>query len=148
VEFASAAVGFEHELPATTRSLRALRRAFRKWTEGLISDDAVRADLVLATSELCSTAMRVADRGAVEAPLTVRAWVDGFAMVIEIRDPADRVIEGDVRVLEADDTSRALSIVATLADVLTVRAAGHDVLLRARKERVIADSGRRVAGVR
>ena len=49
---------------------------------------------------------------------------------------------------EADETSRALSIVATLADVLTVRAFDHEILLRARKERAVGDLGRSVAGAR
>lgn len=150
LEIASAAAGFEHELPATPRGLPDVRRTFRDWTTGVVADDAIRADLVLAISELCSTAMGIVARarGRSPVPLTVRAWVDGAAIVIEIGDPYGEAVDRRVSATEADETSRALSIVATLADVLTVRAFDHEILLRARKERAVGDLGRSVAGAR
>lgn len=144
---ASAGACFEHELPATTGGLPGLRRAFREWTRGVVADDAIGTDLVLAASEMCSTAIRLAAREGAPV-LAVRAWLDGAAMVIEIRDPGGRVVEGGIRAVDADEGGRGLSIVATLADVFTVRAFGRGVLLRARKERVLRDPGHSVAGVR
>ena len=96
LEIASAAAGFEHELPATPRGLPDVRRTFRDWTTGVVADDAIRADL--QNTELLAS---FASLGAKLSPIRVTA--DPRAIVEEV---TERITEElDYRIEAANQTA-------------------------------------------
>ena len=109
---------FECEVPASTRSLAGLRARFRYWLADLSIVEAARCDLVLTISELAAAALEDGSEGG--HCLRVGAWIDDEGVAIEVSDDRGTV---DARVCGPDpvDRGRGLAVVATLADVLTVR---------------------------
>jgi hypothetical protein len=132
----SSELRFHCTVGAAPAGLRDVRQAFGRWLEhqGLGGD--VRSELVLVASELCAAALRVIGDGS--ATLVVQSWFDGDAIVVEVHDPSRALQALDRRLpgLGDGDAGRALSIVALLTDVLTVRTIGRSPLLRARRERI------------
>ena len=120
------ATTFDDELPARPCSLWRLRERFRGWLEPAVEDAFVRHDLVLTMSELAAAALRTHDES-VPAGLHARAWIDDEQIVLEVADgPGDRVDES------ADaDPGGGLAVVASLVDVLSVRALGGATHIRA-----------------
>jgi anti-sigma regulatory factor (Ser/Thr protein kinase) len=129
------AAPYTQALPPAPQHLGQVRATFRTWSAPFVADPTLRADLVLAVSELCATAMRGARHE--DGQLVVTAWIDERAVVVEVRDRRGDVLESTVRGLDGPDAGRALSIVASLTDVLTVRAVPGSTFIRVRKEDAI-----------
>jgi anti-sigma regulatory factor (Ser/Thr protein kinase) len=120
---------FECEVPACSRSLAGLRASFTAWLTALGVADLARRDLVLTISELASAALD--DASAAGHWLHVDAWSDDEGIAIEVSD--DRgAIDGPVRGPDPGDRGAGLAVVATLAEVLTVRACKGGRAMRAR----------------
>jgi anti-sigma regulatory factor (Ser/Thr protein kinase) len=126
---------FERRLPAATSSLAELRQTLREWLEGAVDDPALRADVVLAASELAVAAMRAAPGG--NADLAVAAWVDNGSVVIETRSETgnDAFIGAPETAFDGSDGARGFSIIAALSDLFAVRGAPRGVVVRARLAR-------------
>jgi hypothetical protein len=106
----------------------------RQWLEPAVTDPERRNDIVLAASELGAVALRTAqDSG---RPVDVHAWVDNGDVVLECRAEQRAGSDGNAALeLERTETERGFSIVASIADVLAVRKAPLNVVLRARLRR-------------
>jgi anti-sigma regulatory factor (Ser/Thr protein kinase) len=109
---------FECELPATARSLARLRARFSGWLTAIGVGDFGRRDLTLTISELAAATLGDGSVGGHR--LRARAWRDDEGVVIEVTDHGD-VVDARARSLDAVHGGRGLAIVASLADVLTVR---------------------------
>ena len=120
---------FECELPATARSLARLRARFSGWLTAIGAGDLLRRDLTLTISELASATLGDDPEGGHR--LRARAWRDDEGVVIEVIDHRD-VGDARARSLDAVHGGRGLAIVASLADVLTVRDVDGTKAMRAR----------------
>jgi anti-sigma regulatory factor (Ser/Thr protein kinase) len=122
---------FECELPANTRSLARLRARFAGWLTAIGVGDFVRRDLVLTISELATASLEDVEGGKGGQRLRARAWRDDAGVAIEVSD--DRgPLDARVRSPDPGDRGRGLAIVATLADVLSVRETEGGRTMRAR----------------
>lgn len=74
----------EYRFSPSLATVPLARHLFADWLELLRVDDTERADLLLVASELCANAVRHAS-GAPGA-LTLRAWADRDAVVVEVED--------------------------------------------------------------
>jgi anti-sigma regulatory factor (Ser/Thr protein kinase) len=125
----SSAHRFACDLPATPRSLAALRDRFGQWLYELDVADLHRLDLVLTISELASAILE--DRPTGGNRLLARAWTVDDGVVIEMID-TDRTLDARrARGLDPVDAGRSLAVVATLADFLSVRESGGERTIRA-----------------
>jgi hypothetical protein len=127
------------QFPSTWRSLHPLRRGLGDWLRDILPEPGPRFELVLVGSELFATAVR-AHGGHADLIVTVAAWTDGPAVVIEVRwrhgAGSDATARGGI---QGDEASRALAVVAAVVEVLRVRA--RDGVLHAEKQ--AAPSGER-----
>jgi anti-sigma regulatory factor (Ser/Thr protein kinase) len=122
---------FDDELPARPSSLHALRRRFRRWLEPAVPGRVARNDIVLTMSELAAVTLREHE-GEDLGRLHARAWIDGDGIVIEVVDGRGDVL--DARARQLDSAAPGLAVVASLVDVLSVRAAGGATQIRARMD--------------
>lgn len=127
---------FECDVPADTRSLAKLRARFRSWLESLdellesVRTRLVGHDLVLTMSEMATVALPHCDDH--DANLRARGWADGDGVMLEVFDGGRTTIDARARKLDHDDGARALAVIATVADVLTVDDAHGATSIRAR----------------
>ena len=122
-----------HRFAPHVAELPIARRALREWllSDGDTDADAVQELLVVAT-ELCTHAVRATSPGLV----TLRAWDEGDAVVVEV-ESMDGVVEASavVRNFEAplDDEGRGMLIVQSLCDEMSVVVRGRSRFVRCRK---------------
>ncbi|MGH9276760.1 MAG: ATP-binding SpoIIE family protein phosphatase [Acidimicrobiales bacterium] len=124
---------FEYHFSPSSATIPLGRHLLADWLEHQAIDDAERADLLLVASELCSNAVRHAS-GAPGA-LTMRAWVAGDSVVIEVEDDGEG-FELDARyddeLPDPDaERGRGLYVVESLSDEVTVRRAETRTVVRA-----------------
>ena len=109
---------FECDLPASTSSLRELRARFAGWVAEVTNDRRVRAELVLALSELATVALNEAETASPGARtgdlLVATAWTDDTGVVMDLR--THRSVAGTWQ-----DPAGDLAVVATLTDALRIR---------------------------
>ncbi len=121
---------FDDELPARPSSLCRLRHRFRNWLEPAVRDTFTRNDIVLTMSELAAATLRGHERG-VAGDLHARAWMDDDSIVLEVVDGHDDHA-GDEQDERRAEPGTALSVVASLVDVLSVRERDGKMQVRAR----------------
>lgn len=121
---------FERNVPANVRSLAMLRADFRVWVDGYALDRMLRRDLVLTMSEIAAAALQSHQPG--RGTLRARAWTDPDAVVLEVVDSNGSVLDARTRVIDQGESGRSLSVVASLADVLTVDDSHGATSIRAR----------------
>ena len=131
---------FEYRFSPSLATVPLARHLLGDWMEHLALDDAERADLLLVASELCSNAVRHASGQ--PGALTMRAWADGDALVVEVEDDgpgmelSHRLEDPD---LEAE-TGRGIYVVRALTDDLTVRRVDERTVVRAVRRAVLPES--------
>lgn len=81
-----------HELAAGIPGLPIARARLRQWLEGTVEDGAVRQDLLLVGTEMCTEAAQRQASGRI----SLRAWVDDRTVVLEVTGPALRPGEAAV----------------------------------------------------
>src|SRR3954454_6042239 len=120
---------FACELPADPKSLARLRARFAGWLTAIGVGEFVRRDLVLTISELATASLD--DASEAGHWLRARAWRDDQGVAIEVSDDRGSL---DARAHSPDvgDRGRGLAVVATLADVLSVREVEGGRAMRAR----------------
>jgi hypothetical protein len=121
---------FECDVPANVRSLATLRSRFGDWLDGFMQDCFARGDLVLTMSEMATAALSVREHE--RGTLRARAWTEEAGVVLEVVDVEGSVLDARVRNHEEGDGGRGLSVIASLADVLTVDDVGGATAIRAR----------------
>ena len=126
------------QFPSTWRSLHPLRRGLGDWLRNILPESGPRFELVLVGSELFATAVRAHGHHA-DLVVTVAAWTEGPAVVIEVRWRHRPGAESALAGIQGAEASRALAVVAAVVEVLRIR--GRDGVLRAEKQ--TAPSGRR-----
>ena len=72
------------QFPSTWRSLHPLRRGLDDWLRNILPESGPRFELVLVGSELFATAVRAHGNHS-DLVVTVAAWTEGPAVVIEVR---------------------------------------------------------------
>ena len=128
---------FEYQFSPNAVTVPLARNLFADWLEHLGLDPADADDLLLVVSELCTNAVRFGS-GA-PGSLSVRAWADADAVVLEVSDdgrgfdwrPMDEVPDPD------SDEGRGLFLVSTLADQVDVSRDGDRTVVRAIKRAVL-----------
>lgn len=109
---------FECALPAATSSLSELRARFAGWLAGVTNDRQVRAELVLALSELATVALNEAEADSPGAQpgdrLIATAWTDETGVVMDLT--THRSVANAWQ-----DPAGDLSVIATLTDALRIR---------------------------
>jgi len=109
---------FECDLPASTSSLRELRAQFAVWLAGVTNDRRVRAEMVLALSELATVAINEAETGPPGARtgdrLIATAWTDETGVVMDLTTHRSAASPWQ-------DPAGDLAVVATLTDALRIR---------------------------
>src|SRR5205085_6244962 len=124
---------FEYQFSPNAVTVPLARSLFGDWLDNLGVDASDAEDLSLTVSELCTNAVRFGS-GA-PGSLSVQAWGDGDAVVVEVSDDG-RGFEwhgvDDVPDPEADE-GRGLFLVATLADEVDVIRRGDRTVVRAVK---------------
>ncbi|MGH9224381.1 MAG: ATP-binding SpoIIE family protein phosphatase [Acidimicrobiales bacterium] len=130
---------FEYRFSPLTATIPLGRHLLSDWLEQLSVEEAERDDLLLVASELASNAVRFAS-GAPTA-LSLRAWAEGDAIVVEVEDDGDG-FELDTRY--DDDTpdtdlerGRGLYVVEALSDEIDVRRDGDRTVVRAVRRAVL-----------
>jgi anti-sigma regulatory factor (Ser/Thr protein kinase) len=107
------------ELPLiNAEALAEVRRTLAGWLEPLVEDSQVVDDIVWASTELCSNALRAAESKAV-----IRARTVGKSVLIEVVDDGDG-ISGDIPETAPapySESGRGLFLVRQLVDVLWIR---------------------------
>jgi serine phosphatase RsbU (regulator of sigma subunit)/anti-sigma regulatory factor (Ser/Thr protein kinase) len=124
---------FEYRFSPSPATVPLGRHLLSDWLAHLSVDEAERADLLLVASELCSNAVRHAS-GAPSA-LSLRAWADGDAILIEVEDDGagfelnrrydDEIPDPDM------EQGRGLYVVEALTDEMSVRREGERTIVRA-----------------
>jgi hypothetical protein len=109
---------FDCDLPASTSSLRELRARFARWLAEVTNDRGVRAELVLALSELAIVALNEAEIDPSGARtghrLVATAWTDETGVVMDLR--THRSVASPWQ-----DPAGDLAVVASLTDALRIR---------------------------
>ncbi|MDQ3980489.1 MAG: SpoIIE family protein phosphatase, partial [Actinomycetota bacterium] len=75
---------FEYRFSPSPATIPLGRHLLSDWLEHLAVEEAEMADMLLVASELCSNAVRHASGK--PGALTMRAWADGDALVVEVED--------------------------------------------------------------
>lgn len=128
---------FEYRFSPSLATVPLARHLLGDWLEHLSLDDTERADLLLVASELCSNAVRHASGK--PGALTMRAWADGDALVVEVEDDgagmelSDRMEDPD---LDAEQ-GRGIYVVRALTDELTVRRVEERTVVRALRRAIV-----------
>jgi serine phosphatase RsbU (regulator of sigma subunit)/anti-sigma regulatory factor (Ser/Thr protein kinase) len=128
---------FEYRFSPNAVTVPLARSLFSDWLDNVGVDPADAEDLLLTVSELCTNAVRFSS-GAPGA-LSVQAWGDGDAIVVEVSDdgggfdwrPVDDVPDPDA------DEGRGLFLVSTLADDVNVLRREDRTVVRAVKRAVL-----------
>ena len=133
---------FDCELPATAQSLARLRANFGPWAAHAVDDPALQADLVLVLSEMAASTLppsAICETGDVSPRLRATAWRDGDGVVLEVQGDVARARDAQREFHAAAETTRGMTIVASLAEVFSVRHGNHTNRVRAR----LGHAGRR-----
>jgi serine phosphatase RsbU (regulator of sigma subunit)/anti-sigma regulatory factor (Ser/Thr protein kinase) len=128
---------FEYRFSPNAVTVPLARSLFNDWLDNVGVDPADAEDLLLTVSELCTNAVRFSS-GAPGA-LSVQAWCDGDAIVVEVSDdgggfdwrPVDDVPDPDA------DEGRGLFLVSTLVDDVNVVRREDRTVVRAVKRAVL-----------
>jgi anti-sigma regulatory factor (Ser/Thr protein kinase) len=124
-------------LPASSQTLRSLRRSLRTWLQAAGADPDEVYDLTLAANEAAANAVEHA-YGPVQAHYEVDATVEAGVVQIEVRD------FGRWRPSRDSDRGRGLPLMEGLTDELTVERREDGTLARMRRRLGAApSSGRR-----
>ena len=99
-------------------ALAGARHALANWLKPLVADTNVVSDIVAASTELCSNALRAADSKAV-----MRAHTSGDSVLVEVVDDGDGIKGGlpDTPPPPYAESGRGLFMVRQLVDVLWIR---------------------------
>jgi serine/threonine-protein kinase RsbW len=128
---------FEYQFSPNSVTVPLARSLFGDWLEniGVASSDA--DDLKLTVSELCTNAVRFAS-GAPGA-LSVHAWGDGDAIVVEVSDDGSGFKwDKSTDVPDPDvDAGRGLFLVSTLVDEVDVTRRDERTVVKAVKRAVL-----------
>jgi anti-sigma regulatory factor (Ser/Thr protein kinase) len=109
---------WRREFPAEARSLAAVRTSLEDWLATVPDDDAFRAEVVLAASELFTAAVRARTDQDPPARLAVKAERERGAVAVEV----EAIDGGRGGHIQHVDASRPLAVAAAVSDTLTVRA--------------------------
>jgi anti-sigma regulatory factor (Ser/Thr protein kinase) len=128
---------FEYHFSPNSVTVPLARSLFADWLEHLGVDASDAEDLVLTVSELCTNAVRFGS-GA-PGSLSVHAWIDDDALVVEVSDdghgfewqPVDDVPDPE------GDEGRGLFLVNTLVDAVEVQRRDDRTVVRAVKRAVL-----------
>lgn len=132
---------FEYRFSPSRATIPLARHLLSDWLEHIAVEDAERADLVLVASELCANAVRHAS-GAPSA-LSLRAWAEGDAIVVEVEDDGegfelDSLYDDEVPDLTAE-RGRGLYVVEALTDEVSVRRDGERTVVRVVRRAVLPE---------
>lgn len=130
---------FEYHFSPNSVTVPLARNLFADWLEHVGIDQPDADDLLLSVSELCTNAVRFGS-GA-PGSLSVQAWAEGDALVVEVSDdghgfewrPVDDVPDPDA------DEGRGLFLVSTLVDDLDVVRRDGRTVVRAVKRAVLPE---------
>jgi len=128
---------FEYRFSPSLATVPLARHLLGDWLEHLAIDDSERYDVLLVASELCSNAVRHASGK--PGALTMRAWADGDALVVEVEDDGAGM-ELSHRLEDPDldsETGRGIYVVRALTDSLTVRRVDERTVVRAVRRAVL-----------
>jgi anti-sigma regulatory factor (Ser/Thr protein kinase) len=121
-----------HRFAPHVAELPVARRALRDWLNRVPRDLEVIQELLIVATELCTNAVRHAGTGLV----TMRAWEDGEAVVIEV-ESVDNATEKSPIVRNLDDplaeSGRGMVIVNTLCNDVSIVMRGRTRYVRCRK---------------
>ena len=133
---------FEYHFSPSVATIPLGRHLLRDWLELLAVEEQERADLLLVASELCSNAVRHstgAPRG-----LTLRAYAEGNAVVVEVEDDGEGFELGaryDDEVPDPElERGRGLYVVEALTDDISVRREAGRTIVRAVRRAVLPDA--------
>jgi serine phosphatase RsbU (regulator of sigma subunit)/anti-sigma regulatory factor (Ser/Thr protein kinase) len=128
---------FEYRFSPSLATVPLARHLLADWLEHMAIEDAERADLLLVASELCSNAVRHAS--GTPGALTMRAWADADALVVEVEDDGAGM-ELSHRLEDPDldaEQGRGLYVVRALTDDLTVHRVDERTVVRATRRAVL-----------
>jgi serine phosphatase RsbU (regulator of sigma subunit)/anti-sigma regulatory factor (Ser/Thr protein kinase) len=127
---------FEYRFSPNAVTVPLARSLFSDWLDNVGVDPADAEDLLLTVSELCTNAVRFSS-GAPGA-LSVQAWGDGDAIVVEVSDDGVGFDWRPVDIPDPDaDEGRGLFLVSTLADDVNVLRREDRTVVRAVKRAVL-----------
>lgn len=135
---------FEYRFSPSRATIPLARHLLSDWLEHVAVDDVERDDLVLVASELCANAVRHAS-GAPSA-LSLRAWAEADAIVIEVEDDGegfelDSLYDDEVPDLDAE-RGRGLYVVDALTDEVSVRREDGRTVVRVVRRALLPERGR------
>jgi anti-sigma regulatory factor (Ser/Thr protein kinase)/putative methionine-R-sulfoxide reductase with GAF domain len=122
----------ELQLPATPTSLKALRRAMRRWLAGIRADRQVTADLLAAVGEACANSIEHA-YGPAGGTVSVRLEHQAPDVVAVVGDT------GNWRAPRGNFRGRGITLIRALSDEVTIERA--DVGTQVRIRRTMAEGG-------
>ena len=128
---------FEYRFSPSLATVPLARHLLADWLEHMALDAGERADLLLVASELCSNAVR--HSSGKPGALTMRAWADGDALVVEVEDDGAGM-ELSHRMEDPDldaEQGRGIYVVRALTDDLTVRRVEERTVVRAVRRAVL-----------
>jgi anti-sigma regulatory factor (Ser/Thr protein kinase) len=112
------------ELAADFAALSRLREQLRTFLEEAEIDGAVREDLLLVATELCTNAIEASSAG---EPVEVRVTLDGQALRLSVANVAATFGDHEVPELRhgsLQERGRGLAIVRSLVDTMAMSSAG------------------------
>lgn len=120
-----------HHFAATVPELPLARARLRRWLDGLVDDVTARQDLLLVGTELCTEAVQRDASGLV----TLRAWIEGRSVVLEVTGPAGQVLDGCVTSLAGprSDARCRSEILERICDEVTATSHGSLRSVRCRR---------------
>ena len=128
---------FEYRFSPSLATVPLARHLLADWLEHMALDAGERADLLLVASELCSNAVR--HSSGKPGALTIRAWAEGDALVVEVEDDGAGM-ELSHRMEDPDldaEQGRGIYVVRALTDDLTVRRVEERTVVRAVRRAVL-----------
>jgi len=132
---------FEYRFSPSRATIPLARHLLSDWLDHVSVEEAERGDLLLVASELCANAVRHAS-GAPSA-LSLRAWAEGDAVIIEVEDDGDgfelaSLYDDEVPDLDAE-RGRGLYVVEALTDEVSVRREGQRTVVRVVRRAVLPE---------
>ena len=128
---------FEYQFSPNAVTVPLARSLFGDWLDNLGLEPADAEDLLLTVSELCTNAVRFGSGQ--PGGLSVQAWGDGVAVVVEVSDDGSGFEwhgPDEVPDPEADE-GRGLFLVSTLTDEVEITRRGDRTIVRAVKRAVL-----------